>query len=419
MNNQIKVTRIETTQQFENLREEWNTLLFQSPERSVFLTWEWLFAWWKNIGDKQYQLWLLLFHEGERLIGIAPLMLSEKQKYRIKFRRLQNIGNPDCDVSTIISIEPEKTTLALLNYLTEKKAEWDILDLMEINDASEGNQKFLSILDSSKYGVQHTYEEHFYIPLTNDTWDAYYNRLSKNMKHNLKRRTKRISEMGEVIYKKYKGDMLTWSQFETVFLISEKSNFPDLYKTDQIKNFHKDLFLLMQKQQWIQIEILYLNQRPIAFQYGFCFENRYEDWRGGIDKEFEVLAPGKHLMMLSLQDRFQHSILEVDFLRGLHSYKLDWNPKSRTFTTIQIYDHNYLKSQMAYWTVKYILPTLKEWKDKWNAKNGKPEAEKQQEKPSLLSSIKTRLFNFTFGLKITETISRIIMEDSTLLSSIF
>jgi len=173
MNNQIKVTRIETTQQFENLREEWNTLLFQSPERSVFLTWEWLFAWWKNIGDKQYQLWLLLFHEGERLIGIAPLMLSEKQKYRIKFRRLQNIGNPDCDVSTIISIEPEKTILALLNYLTEKKAEWDILDLMEINDASEGNQKFLSILDSSKYGVQHTYEEHFYIPLTNDTWDAY------------------------------------------------------------------------------------------------------------------------------------------------------------------------------------------------------------------------------------------------------
>ncbi|NJN79109.1 MAG: GNAT family N-acetyltransferase [Anaerolineales bacterium] len=66
-----------------------------------------------------------------------------------------------------------------------------------------------------------------------------------------------------------------------------------MYKSDQTQSFHKDLFSLMQNEEWIQIETLSINDRPIAFQYGFCFEGRYEDWRGGIDKEFETLAPGK------------------------------------------------------------------------------------------------------------------------------
>ena len=59
MNNQVRVTRIGTIEQFEHLREEWNMLLSQSAEKDIFLTWEWLFAWWKNIGQYNNELWLL------------------------------------------------------------------------------------------------------------------------------------------------------------------------------------------------------------------------------------------------------------------------------------------------------------------------------------------------------------------------
>src|SRR5690606_5017237 len=105
-----------------------------------------------------------------------------KRKYGVNFNWLENIGNPECDVSAIISIKPEKTTKAFLTYLDEKKREWDMLELMEVNASSAGNERFLAMLDSSQYGISRTKEEHFYIPLAGDTWEAYYSRLSKNMK---------------------------------------------------------------------------------------------------------------------------------------------------------------------------------------------------------------------------------------------
>ncbi|MBL8100685.1 MAG: GNAT family N-acetyltransferase [Anaerolineales bacterium] len=418
MNNKITVTRIETTEQFENLREEWNTLLFQSPEKNIFLTWEWLFAWWKNIGQYHNELWLLLFREGDTLIAIIPLMMSRK-KMGITLRWLGNIGDPDCDIGGFISINSEKIIQSFVKYIYEHKKDWDVFELMEVNANSPLTQQLLPLLKDSGFKLRQEREQHYYISLNNQTWEEYYNRLSKNMRHNLKRRMKRTSEIGNVTYKKYIGDTLTWKQFEDMFALSEKSNFPDLYKTQQEINFHKSLFHFMQQKEWIQIEFLYVDDRPIAFQYGFCFENRYEDWRGGIDKELDTLAPGKLLMMLSLEERFKRELQESDFLRGIYSYKLDWNPESREFTTIQVYDHTYLKSWLAYWGVKYIYPTLKAWMRKWQKKKTTPVAETHHQNETTISSIKTRLFNFIIGLKITDIFHRLIMEDSTLLSSIF
>lgn len=364
MNKEITVTRVETTEQFEQLRDEWNTLLFQTPEKDVFLTWEWQFAWWKHIGQNTFKLSLLIIRENEDVIGIAPLMSSIKKKRFTSFRWLENIGNPDCDVGGLIALDSEKIMKALLQYLEEHKYEWDVFELMEINLLNPSTQKILSVINQSQLNTYQMDDKHFYIPFTEQTWEDYYKSLSKNMKHNLKRRTKRINEMGTVTYKKYGGDELTFSNFEEMFILSEKSNFPDLYRTEQLRGFHKSLFEYMQKQEWLQIEMLYVNERPIAFQYGFCFENRYEDWRGGIDKEFETLAPGKLLMMFSLEERFKRGLQENDFLRGVYSYKMDWNPLYRMYANIQIYNRANIKTRLAYWWLRYIKPKLDAWMNK-------------------------------------------------------
>lgn len=305
-------------------------------------------------------IWLLLFRENEKLIGIAPLMLSRKQM-GITLRWLGNIGDPDCDVGGIITNNSEKTIQALANYLYAHKKDWDVFELMEINANSSLTQYFVQSFASLRFKIRQENKQRYYIPLNNGTWEEYLNNLSKNMRHNLKRRMKRLSEMGAISYRQYKGNTLTIETFETIFALNEKGNFPDLYKTEQERNFHKELLNFMKENEWAQIEMLYIAERPIAFHYGFLFDNKYEDWRGGIDKDFEALAPGKLLMALSLEQRFKSGVRETDFLRGVYSYKLDWNPNSREFTTLQAYNHTNLKSWLAYWAVKYIYPTLKRW----------------------------------------------------------
>jgi CelD/BcsL family acetyltransferase involved in cellulose biosynthesis len=362
MNNSITVARIEDLHAFEALRIEWHDLLSESGEKDIFLTWEWLFAWWKNIGSATNNLlWLLTVRDSEKLIGIAPLMLNTKRKAFIALRRLENIGYPESDVGGIISIEPGKTADAILNYLNEHNHIWDILEWNELSLSSPTARHFLTGVENSHYGLVKDFDKHYYIPLKG-TWEEYYNSLSKNLRHNLKRRKKRAEEMGTVTYDHFAGNSLTWERFQTILELSKKSNFPNLYDAEHTRSFHKDLIELMQSAGWAQVEILSIQGQPIAFQYGFTFDGKYEDWRGGIDKEYETLAPGKLLMTHSLEMRFNAGIRENDFLRGVYSYKTDWLPSSREFASLRVFNLRNLVCRIAYYRMRYFkrnVPTLR------------------------------------------------------------
>jgi CelD/BcsL family acetyltransferase involved in cellulose biosynthesis len=239
---------------------------------------------------------------------------------------------------------------AVLNYLEEHSGEWDILEINELEMDSRETLSLLSHIRTAGHGLREDIEEHFYIPFT-ETWEQYHGRLSKNLKHNYKRRFRRAKEIGEVTIERYSGNELSWEHFQTIFKINENSNFPELYQSSENQAFHRDLFELMRGRNWIQIEILSIGNKPIAFQYGFLYNERYEDWRGGIDKDYEFIAPGKLLMMQSLESRFRTGFRENDFLRGKQSYKTDWLPLSRDFTSIQVFNKNNMKSRLAFiWT---------------------------------------------------------------------
>lgn len=353
MTSLITVTRIQDLQSFETLRPDWDRILSQSQNPDIFLSWEWMFSWWKNIGRHKNELWLLVVRDGERVIGIVPLMRNTKTKALLRLKKLENIGNPDCDVAGMITLDAEITATAITKYLRANSASWDILELKELPYSNHETHILISSIKAAGYKLREAVEKHFYISCE-ENWEEYYSRLSKNLKHNFSRRMRRAGELGEVRYERYAGDSLSWEHFETIFEISKRSNFPYLYMAEHQRSFHEDLFAFMQARNWIQIEILTIGGKPVAFQYGFIYDGRYEDWRGGFDKDYEFVAPGKLLMMLSLEARFTTGFKENDFLRGNHAYKTDWLPKTKDFMSLQVFNTQNIKPLLAYYWLNYI-----------------------------------------------------------------
>lgn len=356
MDAQIEIQRLRSEEAFEVLQHEWNQLLVNSANREIFFTWEWLFAWWQTFGDKN-NLWLLTVRENGNLIGIAPFMMSTRKKLFFKLRVLRGIGRPQCDTSGFIATKMELVGSAICSYLKEHKNEWDIFELKSI--PKNICEKSLVQEQFKKEGfrvIQNT-KEHYYLPIR-ESWEDYFQSLSKNLRRNLKKRLKSLQKLGSVTHKIYTGDNLQWDHFLTIFELNEKGSFPDLYRSKRRLRFHQSLYDLMKKKCWIQIEILYLDDNPIAFQYGYNYGNKYHDWRGAYDREYQPLGIGKLLTMFSLKEHFSQGLEEIDFLRGAHEYKADWQPYSRDYIDIRVYQKNNLRSAILYW-LKTLKPILK------------------------------------------------------------
>ena len=46
----LTVRVVTDSEEFESLRELWNSLLAKSADNDAYLTWEWLFTWWVDYG---------------------------------------------------------------------------------------------------------------------------------------------------------------------------------------------------------------------------------------------------------------------------------------------------------------------------------------------------------------------------------
>src|SRR2546430_12209639 len=72
----VSVERIKDPAAFEALREEWDALLEASPSQCLFLTWEWLYTWWKHLGGDR-SLCIITARSGDELVAIAPFALRQ------------------------------------------------------------------------------------------------------------------------------------------------------------------------------------------------------------------------------------------------------------------------------------------------------------------------------------------------------
>jgi CelD/BcsL family acetyltransferase involved in cellulose biosynthesis len=356
MNNSIRIEFIHEMGKFENLREAWDYLLSHSTPRDVFLTWEWLSAWWKSYSDGK-QLYLVTAWREEELIGMAPLMLVRQWENGLPLRVLHTLGAPNSDVSHFLARDDDPQILqALCNAIKAQSSRWDAIELNEFQSNLPQTKFIMDYFEQAGFQVYPKVGLHYHIPIQS-TWDEYFRKLSKNLRHNLQRRLRRVEEAGTYQYLRVKGHEITWDHFETIFQINEKSHYPEVYRTEKDRAFHREILERMRGREWVEIHLFFFNEKAIAYQYGFEFDERYEDWRGGFDQSYPQLSIGKLLMSLTTERHFNSNYKDIDFLRGVHEYKLDWASCPREFLEIRIVAPQHIPAMLAFlW-----IPQFKRW----------------------------------------------------------
>ncbi|MCI0551105.1 MAG: GNAT family N-acetyltransferase [Anaerolineae bacterium] len=362
MNSDIHIKQISDINFFAALKDPWQQLLSESPTQSAFLSWEWLYSWWKVYGEHK-KLRLITAWRGSELAGIAPLMLEKKSKFGVGLRVLTSLGTPQSDVGGFIYRAGDSEIVdRLFDDLIRNKSEWDIIELNEFLgsclERTAMKQKFLRDLSPMIDEIK----QHYHIPLEG-SWESYQKSLPKKFRYNLGRAVRLAEEIGPVECKHYTGENMDEEVIQTIVEINRHSHYPRLYNLPIEQTFLKTLAHQMADANWFGAYLLFVNNQPVAYEYGFHYNSRFEDWRAGFDTRLSSnISIGKALAMMVIQACYDQTNTEIDFLRGDEQYKLEWKPAAREYANTRIFNTRNLSAAAAYQWLVNIKPRIRQFR---------------------------------------------------------
>ena len=286
------------------------TLKWTSP----FVLPEWMQTWWQVFGADA-KPYIHVVKDGEKVIGIAPLMIKDDTGYLI--------GSTDvCDYLDFI-ITPGMEDVffnILLDYL--KKNHIKGLDLKHVRPDSTVITSLVPLAKSRKYQVENSEEAVSFEMDLPSSFDEYLQTLSTKQRHEVRRKLRRLTEEGKIEYRFIeKGGELP-AAMDTFFkMFTESRQDKAVFLTEQMKSYFRLLVDTMKEIGILKLGILELDGKPVAEIMCFDYNDCMYLYNSGYDPQYVSLSVGLLSKALAVKDSIEKGKKRFDFLKGADTYK--------------------------------------------------------------------------------------------------
>jgi CelD/BcsL family acetyltransferase involved in cellulose biosynthesis len=328
---------------FAALRREWDELLQSSGSDGLFLTWEWLFTWWKHLAaDRQLSI-LAVRCDGE-LAALAPCALRRPSLFHrrplpvLEFLGSGLVGSDYLDVIVRRGCESE-VRQALASCLARKRFMLNWTQLKK--DASQA-AGVVSALAGSGWGVVETGTNVCpFIPLAGRSWESYLATLGAEHRYNFNRKRKRLSRDYTVQFDR----VTTQAECrESIDLVIAQHNLrwrdrggSDAFHAPGLVEFHREFSRVALERDWLRLYVLRLDGKPAATLYGFLYRRTFYFYQSGFDAAYEKHSVGLVTMGLAIKSAIEEGAEEYDLLHGNETYKSHWSCHSRELSRLEAY----------------------------------------------------------------------------------
>ena len=303
-----------------SLEGPWRDILPAGGPKAVFYSPLWLKTWWGEFADGR-ELVLLSVRDGQRLVGVAPLMREGE--------RLTLAGDTEvCDYMDIVACEgcEEGVLDAVLHAVSEEP--WSELVLWGVPEHSPT----LTILPRLAAGLGYSaeIEQEDVCPRVElpGAFDDYVEGLDRRDRHELRRKLRRLYRSGDVLFhscqsaaevESHLGDFLRQHAASR----HEKA----LFMTERMARFFRNMALALAGQDLVRLYCLEVNGVRTASVLCFDAGDELLLYNSGYDPDYASLAVGLLSKALALEQAIEQGKRWFDFLRGPEPYKYDLGGK--------------------------------------------------------------------------------------------
>ena len=348
---------VDETAQLSRIRAEWWALLERSGQNQPTLTPLWLEAWWHVFGGATLaggrKLRVVLFRDGDRLVGLAPLC-ARVHWYRpgLPFRRLELLatGEHEADetCSEYLGIVAEAgyeepVAQAFIRTLTSGAlGAWDELVLPAMNGEDRLPPLVTGALNHAGLPAESlTTSSCPYIALP-ASWDAYLKQLPSSRRYLVNRSLRDFEKWaaGEAELKTAR----TLAELEQGKRVLETlhgerwghAGHAGVFRSSRFTAFHDAIMPALLERGALELSWLSVRGEPVAVLYNFVWSGKVYFYQSGRRVELpRGIRPGIVVHAYALKAAIAAGRREYDFLAGTAQYKRQLATATRPLVTVR------------------------------------------------------------------------------------
>ena len=322
----ITVQEINDVGELRESRAAWNALLSQTAAASFFQSLDWLQVYWRHFGvDKRLRV--LIARADGQAIGIVPLIVR-RQRRRLGTVRV--LTYPLDDWGSFygpIGANPTWALSSALDHIRRTERDWDLLELPWVDVLGSDGGCTLRAFQQVKMPVSvEAWQTAALVDLSAfGSWPSYWATRTSRWRNNVRRSEKKLGETGDVSYVRYRpggadqGDAdPRWDWYDECERIAQASWQGDsstgtTLTHESIRPFLRDCHRAATEAGSLDLNLLLLDGRPVAFNYAYHLDGYVFGLRTGYDPQATSEGAGSVLHGRMIDDCFA---------RGDHTYDL-------------------------------------------------------------------------------------------------
>ena len=331
----IHTREINDFEELTHYRMAWNALWPQTRNATFFQSFDWLETYWRHFGANQ-RLRVIMVFDGAHPVGIMPLVVRTEST---RVGRLRMLTYPLHDWGTFygpIGPGPSATMLLALRHVRETARDWDLLDLRWIDqDGCDYSRTPTAMRLAGFHPHRQAWNRAAVVDLQG-TWDAYWQGQPKRWRRDVDRVTQRLAGQGDLRLVRYRPEGAAcgdgdprWDLYDACADLAQKSwQGESIDGTTlchpSVAQYLRDAHAAAARIGNLDLNLLTLSGRPIAFAYNYCCHGRVCGLRKGFDPQFAHFRPGIVLQRMLIEDSFRRGDSHFDMGAGHLESKLAW-----------------------------------------------------------------------------------------------
>lgn len=345
----MRVVQIQSEADWRSLQPAWDALLRESASNTIFLSWEWVDAWWSAYGKSGELRILAAFDDHEVLRGIAPLRLQTIRRYGQAVSALTFLGDGsnDSDYLDLIAASghEEEVVASFYKHWANELNCGKVLLLNEIPETSRCLPFLRNLADNQGALWTETEVPCGTVPLP-ESWDQYLAQLRPRFRTKIRSVLRDLEGRPEVQFGVCQSSEQVRAMLPIFFDLHTKrwveDGKPGVFGWDQKREFYFALSERLLERGWLRFSWLKFNETVLACQYGFAYQSKYFLLQEGYEPASEHWNLGIGLRAWTIRSFIEEGLREYDFLGGrVLRHRSDWGAETKSSKKIQLADATY------------------------------------------------------------------------------